>query len=68
MAPPRPVRTRQRHGGLELRPIVLGARFRFDELGYQLPIAAVEKVRDRLALRLKAEAGSALPIGRNPQI
>jgi hypothetical protein len=34
-------------------------------LGDEFPVAAVEIVENRRALRLKAEAGAALLIGRN---
>jgi hypothetical protein len=52
----------------QLRSICILSALDLDKLFNELPVAAVEEILDRLALRLKAKAGLALSGRRNPQI
>jgi hypothetical protein len=51
----------------QLRTVGLLAALNFDKLFCELPIAAIQEVLDRLALRFQAKAGFALARRRNPQ-
>ena len=52
----------------QLRSISLLSALDLDKLLDELPVAAIEEILDRLALRLKAEPGSPLARRRYPQI
>jgi hypothetical protein len=57
-----------RQGGLKLRALVVLAALHLNEFLHQRPAAAVQIVKDSLALRFQAKARFALLIRRDPEI
>ncbi len=62
------VQTRQRYRLCQFRARALTAGLNLNEFFDQPPVTAIQKCGDDLALRLQTEPGTALLIGRNPQI
>jgi hypothetical protein len=56
-------------GGGELWPVIVAlARLNLGELGNQRPAAAIQVAHDRLALRVEAKTGLALPVRADAEI
>ena len=52
----------------ELGAIIALPALNLGKFLHQRPVAAIQELGDRIALRLDAETGFALPIGRNPEV